>query len=429
MKKIILKCVCLLCAISLFSCTGNQAETSDFESDTAPAETVQDTTSSDNNDVAEWKRPTYEELVEIMMREAKIVADFIRDNDFIYGHAIINPAVNWRTLDPKDAIKPEERIVACDRLVNWVMFRSGFIDQDYYFGIHLEDYFNEHGFQKVRSVNDLQAGDIVFVNPDANGVPGHVFICAGKNLRYDGGSDARINGSKGPQPFNEPVNNFVRAYRPSPDYMPHPSMLEIYEPADESSAKISENATNIFESGEKEGTLTISKSYEPGKEYGQYEFHLNLTSYSEVNDDSPWKASFVGARLPERRQNATEPGGIFIALRGENEACLYVGCGAKAKIWNEPVASVKLPENFKTAHKIVVVDTGDVIKYYMYTTSGEEILICTIRVSAEYDQIVVRNSDNNIIYAGTAVVNDSGYFGVWSHGAKTITSDIAIKAK
>ena len=428
MKKIILKCVCLLCAMSLFSCTGNQTETSAPESDTASAETAQDTAASDNNDVAEWKRPTYEELVEIMMREGKIVADFIRDNDFIYGHAIINPAVNWRTLDPKDAIKPEEKVVACDRLVNWVMFRAGFTDQDYYFGINLEDYFNSHGFQKITSVRNLEAGDIVFVNPNDQGVPGHVFICAGKNKRFDGGSDERINGSKGPQPFSEPVNNFVYAYRPSPDYMPHPSMLEIYEPADENAAKTDPNAECIFEGNDKEGTLVISQSYEPQGEFSHYEFHLNLTSYSEVNDDSPWKASFVGARLPERRKDATEPGGIFVAFRGENEACLFVGGGSKARIWNEPVASVKLPENFKTAHKVAVVDTGDVIKYYMYTDAGEEYLICTIRVYAKYDQIVVRNNEGDIIYAGTAVVNDVGYFGVWSHGALTKTSDVKIYA-
>lgn len=426
MKSIFLRFTCLLCAVLLISCTSEQAETTAPQTSDTVAETDAETTQQDP--AVEWKRPTYEELVDIIMREGKIVADYIRDNDFIYGHAIINPAINWRTLDPADAVRPEEKIVACDRLVNWVLYRAGFFDQEYYFGIHLEDYFNEHGFQKINSARELVAGDIVFVHPNDQGVPGHVFICAGDNLRYDAGSDERINGTKGPQPFSEPVLNFVYAYRPSPDHMPHPSMLEIYEPADENAAKVNPDAKAIYEEGEKEGTLVISKRYEPGKEYGQYEFHLNLTSYSEFYDDSPWQASFVGARLTEKRKNATEPGGIFIALRGEDEACLYVGCGAKAVIWNEPVAAVPLPENFKLAHKIAVVDTGDVIKYYMYTISGEEYLICTIRVSAEYDQIVVRDNAGELIYAGTAVVNDSGYFGVWSHGAITQTSDIQIKA-
>ncbi len=427
MKKIVLRSLCLLCAASLLSCTGTPNETSEQTASESVAETAPETSAEE--EVTEWKRPTYEELVDILMREGKVVADYIRDNNFIYGHAIINPGVNWRTLDPKDAIDPNEKVVACDRLVNWVMFRAGFTDQDFYFGIDLVEYFDKHGFQRIDSVRQLKAGDIVFVNPDANGNPGHVFLCAGENLRYDGGSDARINGSKGPQPFNEPVNGFVYAYRPSPDYMPHPSMLDIYEPADENAAVINPDAKTVFENGEKEGTLVISQSYEPKKEYGQYEFHMNLTSYSELNDGSPWKSAFVGARLPQKRKDATDLGGIFIALRGENEACLYIGGKSKSLgVWEAPVASVKLPENFKTPHKLVVVDTGDVIKYYMYLENGEEYLICTIRVSAEYDQIVVRNNEGTIIYAGTAVVNDEGYFGVWSHGTRTITSDVKIKA-
>ncbi len=427
MKKLILRSLCLLCTLSLLSCTGTPNETSGEADSGSIAETVPET--SADQEVTEWKRPTYDELVEIMMREGKIVADYIRDNGFIYGHAIINPAINWRTLDPKDAVRPEEKVVACDRLVNWVMYRSGFTDQDYYFGIDLVEYFNKHGFTRIDSARELKAGDIVFVNPDENGNPGHVYLCAGTNLRYDGGSDARINGSKGPQPFNEPVGAFVYAYRPSPDYMPHPSMLEIYEPAEENAAVINPDAKTVVTKDKKEGTLAFSEAYEPKKEYSQYEFHLNLTSYSEVGDESPWKASFVGVRLPEKRKDATELGGIFIALRSANEACLYVGGKAKnASLWQEPITAIKLPENFKDAHKLVVVDTGDIIKYYMYLENGEQFLICTIRVSAEYDQIVVRDPEGNLIYAGTAVVNDDGYFGVWSHGVTTISSDIEIKA-
>jgi hypothetical protein len=79
----------------------------------------------------------------------------------------------------------------------------------------------EHKFKKITDINELQAGDIIFVRPDKNGSPQHVFMLAsdvdrnGKALRYDHGSDTRINSK---QPTKEPVSYaeapFICAYRP-----------------------------------------------------------------------------------------------------------------------------------------------------------------------------------------------------------------------
>ncbi len=411
----------------MFSCSGNNADTS-APSDTS-AETTAPTTEADVPVVDNWTPPTYEELVDILMAEGKIVADFVRDNKFIYGDAQINPAINWRTLNANEAIDPNERIVACDRLVSWILFRAGFIDQDYRHGIDLYEYFDTHGFERVENTRSIKAGDIVFVNPDANGNPLHVFMCAGPNKRYDGGSNERINGSKGPQPFTEPINNFVRAYRPSPEKMPNPSMLKIYDVPADDVATVSGNSTVIYEQDKKEGTLSLNPLCDPGKEYSQYELHLSLTSTSEnAGSTEISEASYIGVRMTEKRKNAREPGGIFLSLNGTNKAGLFFGQQDNRHRWYDTASVITLPETFTTAHKIAVVDTGDVIKYYMYLEDGTEYLICTIHISEEYNQAVARDHSGKIVYSGSTTINQEGYFGVWSYKANTNITDIALKA-
>ena len=413
----------------MFSCAGNNTDTTaPSGTDTATEETAP-TTEENNTVVDEWTPPTYEELVERLMTEGKVIADFIRDNNFIYGDAEINPAINWRTLNVKEAINSKERIVACDRMVSWILFRAGFIDQDYRHGLNLYRYFEEHDFELIESTRNVKAGDIVFVNPDSKGNPGHVFMCAGLNQRYDGGSNERINGTKGPQPFTEPIGNFVRAYRPNPAKMPNPAMLDIYTAPAEDKAVIAENSTVIFEQPSKEGTLALSHKYEPGKEYSQYEFHLNLKSTSEIaGSTEPTEASFVGVRITDKRKTARDPGGIYLAFNGTKQASLFFGRGGDRYSWNYRPSFVTLPEDFSTAHKLVVVDAGDVIKYYMDSSDGNRYMICSIHLSEEYDQAVVRDHNNRIVYSGSAVVNKDGYFGVWSYRANTSMTDIAIKA-
>jgi cell wall-associated NlpC family hydrolase len=77
------------------------------------------------------------------------------------------------------------------------------------------------GFERITRIEDLQAGDIIFVNPHpVDGGPMHVFMLAedeegGHALRYDHGSDSRIMSK---QPTYEPVSyenaRFLFAYRP-----------------------------------------------------------------------------------------------------------------------------------------------------------------------------------------------------------------------
>lgn len=178
------------------------------------------------------------EFVTRFLAEAKAIADYCKANNFSYGSSSKNPAMDC-----------SEKIISCDRFVGWVLYNCGFTDQpadggmyvygnssnrDHHLGLFLEKY----GWKKITNSNDIQAGDIVFVNPTtANGevYGAHVFICAGKykdNLyyRYDMGSVYRarctaqysaynstnpyISGvSVSGQPFAEAITNYAYSYR------------------------------------------------------------------------------------------------------------------------------------------------------------------------------------------------------------------------
>lgn len=171
-------------------------------------------------------------LSEKILEEAKKVTDFARDEGFTYGHASINPGINWEHLDKEKALNPKEKITSCDRFVDWVLYRAGFTDQPYDHGLVVfqqMEWLESLTFEKIEDVSKLKPGDIVFSGHDSTrpGDPRHVFICASENLgnnmylRYDHGSNERIACRKGTevtpgeQPFEEPIYEFYYAYRPN----------------------------------------------------------------------------------------------------------------------------------------------------------------------------------------------------------------------
>lgn len=147
--------------------------------------------------------------VKDFLDEAQKVADYVRENNFSYGNALKNPAID-----------SSEKLVSCDRFVGWVLYNVGFTDQPERQGltVHpLRDYCIDKGWQEITDVNDLQAGDIVFTKYQGDPY-GHTFICASSRSnndlykRYDCGSVYRIRSQ---QPFNEPINEFTKAFRPN----------------------------------------------------------------------------------------------------------------------------------------------------------------------------------------------------------------------
>ena len=148
-----------------------------------------------------------------LLREGHYITEYARKTGFKYGDSCTNPGINHRPLR-----------TSCDRLVDWILYRAGYTDQPLIQGCvvsNLITWCEKHGFKRITKINELQTGDIIFVRPDKNGSPQHVFMLAsdvdknGSALRYDHGSDTRINSK---QPTREPVSYaeapFICAYRP-----------------------------------------------------------------------------------------------------------------------------------------------------------------------------------------------------------------------
>ena len=388
---------------------------------------------------------TYDQLVDKLMTEAQIITDFARDNNFKYGNAHINPCYNWAALDPDEAINPDERYVACDRLVSWILYRAGFTDQPYINGCDLEKLFRDHDFEKLDKLHDFKAGDIIFVNPDANGNPTHVYMMASEDLggevylRYDHGSDARIQcktGTEevaGQQPFREPAGNVVFAYRPSASNMTSSDYLDLYEKPSTIAAlpaKKPEKVSTLegYDTGVSGwGDNESDYEYETGWSYDQFELHMDLTIPFTPDDEMPWLATFVGARLPTSDQKPTYDGGVWLAFQHGSKAHLYAGINIKTNNWNQvPLATFDLPEPMNEKHKITVVDDGDMVKYFMTTTSGELHLICTIKLDTDLDWMAVFDNSNKMAFVGKALVEDYGYFRVWTHNTQTVADNIVV---
>lgn len=389
-------------------------------------------------------KPTIEneQLVKNLMAEAQKVTDYMRANKFKYGDAKINPAYNWGALDVSKAINPSEKIVSCDRLIDWILYRVGFTDQMYTQGMtvgNLDEWCEEYGFKKITNVNSLQAGDIVFVNPHPGGWAKHVFMCAsskgsdGKWLRYDAGSDARITGTtgtevkRGKQPFREGISQFMYAYRPCVDKMPTTN-TSIYNKPSTTAAVPKSGATEVFNNSGKtwDGGVSLygfNYKYEPGKGYKQYELHLTLQSAPSTSDKSYWNSCYVGARIPNMSSDPTSKGGVWVAFTG-TKATVYFGTGSP---WNVSDISVSLPADVSTAQKIIVVDNGDMIKYYHVSSSNTRKLILTVTVDSVNDKVVVWDGNNNVEYIGVGSFNTSGYFSTWNHIANSTISNISIK--
>ncbi len=157
-----------------------------------------------------------------ILHHAKLDADYVRVQDYSYGDASVNPALD-----------KSEKIVSCDRFVGWVLYDAGFArdsqpaTKGYSLYGPLENLLKSLGFQKHTNLADVRPGDIIFVGYSHNlavpsnykDYPCHVFISAGtygaNTYRYDAGSNTRLDSV---QPSYEPLSYpdmvFRFAYRP-----------------------------------------------------------------------------------------------------------------------------------------------------------------------------------------------------------------------
>ena len=170
---------------------------------------------SQNNNSNNYSNLTGNEWTNKLLSEAKSVTDYARNNNFAYGDAPLNPAINH-----------DAKLVSCDRCVGWFYYNMGYTNQPESHGLVVSQFpswCEQNGFKRINSINDLKAGDIVFVNPDSNGSPKHVFLLGnpvGNGIweRYDCGSVERIRltgqySGYQSQPFKEGIGGFMFAYR------------------------------------------------------------------------------------------------------------------------------------------------------------------------------------------------------------------------
>ena len=374
--------------------------------------------------------PTYSQLVEKIIEEAAKIVKFTDDNNFIYGDAQLNPAYNWLNLNINETIDGE-RASACNRLVSWAYHRAGYTDQRFYRGGFNDADYARFKFEKITNVNDVRRGDIVLV---LNGE--HQFICAGPNLRYDHGSIERIqrtgaysyvNGTT--EPFREAISSFTYAWRPNPAGLPKSSLKEIYNTPTANIARPAASTTTVYTTANSNGNIAANYRYNPFN--AQYEFHLNASATADSL--AAGNCLYVGARLPKAGHSPTEYGGLWLGFRNEPYAYLYTGIGCSEEnhgeglLWYKPLAKIALPESFASLHKIVVVDSGNTIKYFMYTSAGVEYLICSININTEYDIISVRDHNNKFIYSGRGTYESVGYFSTWEYYTNTNQTSISIK--
>ncbi len=387
-------------------------------------------------------QPTYEQLVEKIIQEAKKVTEFTNNHAFNYGDAVINPAFNWLNLNFDEGLDKSFETgtrSACDRLVSWVFQRAGYYDQRFYFGGIKEKEFAKWKFIKITNINDVRRGDIVLVNNTL-----HTFICAGPNLRYDHGSAERIQRvgayayvDNTTEPFREGIRNFSYAWRPSIEGLPQTALAKIYQTTTANIARPSPDTDTVFTAPNGSGSRQLDFAYNPYN--ANYELHMNLATSPSSSDNSPQCATFVGVRLPYPNLTPSGTGGIWAALRNDGYVYFYTGTGCskgqrgsgndgEGSAWYEPLAYTRIPEPLTTAHKIMVVDTGDVIKYYMVTHNpGDTYLICTIRVNPDYDSIVIRDNSGKFIYSGLTQIGHTGYFGIYAHFNNSTQTNISIE--
>lgn len=405
-------------------------------------------------------------IVNKIIQEAKLVTEFAKNNGFKYGNATINPALNWKDLNLATAIDPSEKLTACDRLVCWVLYRVGFTcNQRSLEGADLYAIFSECKFTKITNVSKLQTGDICFTDTDGDSSPDHVFIVASNNLggnvylRYDHGSDARIQCKKGTevtpgkQPFKESIGGFVHAYRPNDKYMPNADEYNsLLVAPSKTLATPSNNTTTVMDAGAYKtsngwGENKPSYRYTPGSDYKQFEFHITGLTVSSRNNGAYWNNCYVGARLPSLDNNASVSGGVWLGFSPGNIAYVYAGNNPISGNWNViPLAAIQLPETMTAAHKIIVTDDGEVIRYYMVKSNNTKVLICSIVFNKAIGMMAVYGSkdapydsnpidpfplykpvDNKLIYWGPGQAGNSGYFKIWAHDTSASATKVEIK--
>lgn len=176
------------------------------------------------------------------------------------------------------------------------------------------------------------------------------------------------------------------------------------------------------------GGLTPDFACYPSEAH-QWEFHLEFQStYPAESGDAPWMATIIGARVCNYLSSiADTDDGIWVGFTERDSITVYPSGSNTEKYWPAGAVKVNIPEGFGDMKKLVLVDTGESIFYYMNTAEEETVLILRIDISEE--EIKVFNGEGNEVYKTDNYLDmqEGNHFKIFNHMAATVIGSLAIK--
>ena len=186
---------------------------------------------------ANWLLFTQEKYIDIsgeeiqlgLLSSAKKIHDYMSDPEHLYYYCLIGDeksetknkhlaeslscGLNHSFEESKIPGKNGYRLTCCATYVSWVLIDCGYIEKHSHNCGGLEKELVSHIWTKIENYDDLEAGDIVFMDTDGanNRDITHVQIYVGDGQWYNAGGNSSIHKV---EPYSDDVRSeFVYAYR------------------------------------------------------------------------------------------------------------------------------------------------------------------------------------------------------------------------
>lgn len=172
---------------------------------------------------------------------------------------------------------------------------------------------------------------------------------------------------------------------------------------------------------------------EVGTEYNQYEYYVDISAYygaSPNPDGGPtYMTCIVGVRVDTADGTTIPTGdsGYWIAISHSKEIIVYPTGGASEGYWPGGAFFAKVDEGFINMKKLLIVDSGDQLFYYIISNEGERSLFLHVVITSS--EIMSYDKDGNLLHtANNHFTNNGGYFKLFNHYGVTTIDNVTIKA-
>ncbi|HHT93140.1 MAG TPA: hypothetical protein GXZ66_06490 [Clostridiaceae bacterium] len=162
----------------------------------------------------------------------------------------------------------------------------------------------------------------------------------------------------------------------------------------------------------------------------QWEFHIEFQSvYPQETGDAVWMATIIGARVCNYNSAiADTDDGFWVGFTERNSITIYPSGSQTKGYWPGGAATVEIPEGFGEMKKVVIVDTGNSLFYYMNTSEEENVLI--LKADITEDKIIVFDGSGKKVFEAENFLDmqEGNHFKVFSHITGTVIDSLEIKA-